>query len=129
MAIIINSVKEANIKIDFQWVHITVNADGDDCKFIYIAPKELENDDLQTYVDNKEDFYKREILRNMYLGADCYDEPLVIYGTDEEISGGWLKWIADGCKNAEVKGEDHEGNEYVITPETVIEKTAWVDLH
>ena len=119
MAITINSVKEANIKNDFQWIHITVNADGDDCKFIHIAPKELENDDLQTYVDNKEDFYKTEVLRNMYGGADCYNSSL------EDFEA----WVSAGCKNAEVKGEDMEGNEIVVTPETVIEKTAWVDSH
>jgi len=101
------------------WIFITVNADGGDCKFTHTAPSDLSGDDLQAYVDGREDFYKRELLRNMYEGADTYDAEL------EDFEA----WVSAGCKNAEVKGEDHEGNEYVITPETVIEKTAWVDSH
>tara|TARA_R100000501_G_C2568291_1_gene76160 strand:+ start:243 stop:599 length:357 start_codon:yes stop_codon:yes gene_type:complete len=101
------------------WIYITVNVDGDDCKFTHIAPIDLSGDDLQAYVDGREDFYKRELLRNMYVGADAYDSSL------EDFEA----WVSAGCKNAEVKGEDFEGNEYVITPETVIEKTEWVDSH
>jgi len=129
MTITINNTRPINGDASQKWIEISVTADGDVCKFTHVAPADLSGDDLQTYVDNKEDFYKTEILRNMYKGADCYNESYAYYDKDEKLSGGWLKWIADGCKNAEVKGEDMEGNEYVITPETVIEKTAWVDRY
>jgi hypothetical protein len=120
MTITINNTRSINGGDDSQkWIEISVTADGDDCKFTHVAPDDLSGDDLQTYVDDREEFYKKEVLRNMYKDADTYDSPL------EDFEA----WIAAGCKNAEVKGEDHEGNEYVITPETVIEKTAWVDSH
>ena len=99
------------------WIYITVNVDGDDCKFEHTAPKDLSGDDLQSYVDGREDFYKRELLRNMYGGADCYDSSL------EDFES----WVSDGCKNAEVKVEDGDGNEIVIKAEETISKKAWVD--
>ena len=120
MAITINNTRSINDGDDSQkWIEISVTVDSDDCKFTHVAPSNLSGDELQDYVDGREDFYKKELLRNMYKGADVYDDPL------EDFEA----WIAAGCKNAEVKGEDHEGNEYVITPETVIEKKAWVDSH
>tara|TARA_R100001086_G_scaffold248821_2_gene186675 strand:+ start:340 stop:765 length:426 start_codon:yes stop_codon:yes gene_type:complete len=117
MAITINSTSSANKKNDFQWIHITVNADSEDCKFTHTAPKDLSGDDLQAYVDGREDFYKRELLRNMYGGADCYNSSL------EDFEA----WVSAGCKNAEVKGTDVDGEEIVIKAEEVIEKKAWVD--
>jgi len=92
MAITINSTSDANKKNDFQWIHITVNADGDNCKFTHTAPKDLSGDDLQAYVDGREDFYKRELLRNMYKGADAYDKSL------EDFEA----WVSAGAENAEV---------------------------
>jgi hypothetical protein len=116
MTITINNTRPIIGGDDSQkWIEISVNVDGDDCKFTHVAPADLSGDDLQTYVDHREDFYKKEVLRNMYLGADTYNDPL------EDFE----EWIAAGCKNAEVKGEDLEGNEYVITPEKVIEKKVW----
>jgi len=117
MAITINSTSSANKKNDFQWIHITVNADGDNCKFTHTAPSDLSGDALQAYVDGREDFYKRELLRNMYDKSDCYDSSL------EDFES----WVSAGCKNAEVKGVDFDGEEIVIKAEEVIEKKAWVD--
>ena len=37
-------------------------------------------------------------------------------------------WVKAGCKNAEVKGVDDEGNEIIIKAEEVIKKKAWVDF-
>jgi len=76
----------------YQNVWVEVEADGDKCIFPHSAPAELEGDGLQAFVDGKEDFYRRELLRNMYPSADCYDSSL------ED----WDKWIAAGCKNAEI---------------------------
>jgi hypothetical protein len=118
MAITINNTQKLEGK-KYQNIFITVNVDGDDCKFTHSAPSDLSGDDLQAYVDSREDFYKKEMLRNMYEDADAYDDSL------EDFEA----WVSAGAKNAEVKGEDHEGKEYVITPEKVIEKKAWVDTH
>jgi len=75
-----------------KWVSVQVEADGDKCNFNHVAPADLEGDDLQAFVDGKEDFYQRELLRNMYPSADCYNSGL------ED----WDAWIAAGCKNAEI---------------------------
>ena len=116
MAITINSTRQPEGK-SYQHIFITVNVDGDDCKFTHSAPSDLSGDDLQSYVDSREDFYKVEILRNMYGGADAYDKSL------EDFE----KWVSDGCKNAEVKGTDANGEEITIKAEEVIEKKVWVD--
>ena len=76
MAITINSTRPVNGDVSQKWIEITVNADGDDCKFTHVAPADLDGDALQAYVDGREDFYKRELLRNMYSGADAYDSSL-----------------------------------------------------
>jgi len=93
MAITIN--KTSSIDDSQQWIYITVSADGDDCKFTHVAPADLDGDDLQAYVDGREGFYKRELLRNMYGGADAYDSSL------EDFEA----WVSAGAKNAEVKQE------------------------
>ena len=116
MAITINKT-EAVGDGSQNWIYITVNADGGDCKFTHTAPSDLSGDDLQSYVDGREDFYKRELLRNMYPDADVYNSSL------EDFEA----WISAGCKNAEVKGLDSDGEEIVIKAEEVIEKKAWVD--
>ena len=90
MAITINSTTP--LDEEQKWVSVQVEADGDKCNFVHSAPADLEGDDLQAYVDGHEDFYRRELLRNMYEGADCYDSSL------ED----WDKWIAGGAKNAEI---------------------------
>ena len=78
-----------------KWASVQVEADGDKCNFNHVVPADLEGDDLQAYVDGREDFYRRELLRNMYPSADCYNS-----GLKE-----WDKWIAAGCKNAEITEE------------------------
>ena len=100
-----------------QWVFMTVSVLGENYKYVYTAPKDLSDDALQSYIDGREDFYKRELLRNMYEGADAYDSSL------EDFEA----WVSAGCKNAEVKGVDADGEEIVIKAEEVIEKKAWVD--
>ena len=92
MAITISKTTKPSGK-SFQNIWIVVEADGDKCNFVHSAPADLEGDDLQAYVDGREDFYRRELLRNMYRGADCCNSSL------ED----WDAWIAAGCKNAEIK--------------------------
>jgi len=117
MVITINKIVPVNGDSSQNWIYMVVTADGDDCKFAHVAPSDLEGDDLQSYVDSREDFYKREILRNMYKGADAYDKSF------EDFEA----WVSAGCKNTEVKGVDADGEEIVIKAEEVIEKKAWVD--
>ena len=89
MAITINKTVPVNGDSSQNWIYMVVTADGDDCKFTHVVPSDLEGDDLQSYVDSREDFYKREILRNMYKGADAYDKSL------EDFES----WVSDGAKN------------------------------
>ena len=116
MAITINSTQKPEGK-SYQNIFITVNVDGDDCKFTHSAPSDLSGDALQSYIDGREDFYKRELLRNMYEGADAYDSSL------EDFEA----WVSAGAKNAEVKGTDIDGVEITIKAEETIAKKAWVD--
>ena len=58
MSITINKTKTIVQDDSQQWIFITVNVDGDDCEFTHVAPSDLEGDDLQTYVDSREDFMK-----------------------------------------------------------------------
>ena len=94
MAVTINKTETPTGK-PYQNIYITVNADGEDCKFTHSAPSDLSGDALQDYVDTNEDFYKRELLRNMYGGADAYDSSL------EDFEA----WVSAGAKNAEVSKE------------------------
>jgi len=94
MAITISKTEKPSGK-SFQNIWIVVEADGDKCNFVHTAPADLEGDDLQAYVDGREDFYKREVLRNMYPTADCYNADLETFE----------KWIAAGCKLEEISEE------------------------
>jgi hypothetical protein len=89
MALTITDIKQVGGK-DYQVVTVKVAVDGDNCLFTHSVPK-LDGDDLQSYADGREDWYKRELLRNMYEGADCYD------GSLED----WEAWTANGYINAE----------------------------
>ena len=107
---------------DSKTIFFTIEYDGEDYKWHGDSPLDA---DEQEFLDAKSDTLKAEILRKQYPDAvvphDEYDGKSVLESFEA--------WIAAGCKNAEVKDEDYAGNEYVITPETVIEKTAWVDSH
>jgi hypothetical protein len=116
MAITIN--KTTAIENDHrQWVFMTIPVLGENYKYVYTAPKDLSDDDLQSYIDGRENFYKEKVLRNLYPDADVYNSSL------EDFEA----WVSAGCKNAEVKGVDADGEEIVIKAEEVIEKKAWVD--
>ena len=109
-------VKPDGLSFQNVWIEVTV---GDDkCKYLYSAPSNLSGDELQSYLDSKEDYLKRDILRNMYGGSDAYDKSLKDFES----------WVSDGCKNAEVKGTDADGEEITVKDEEVIEKKAWVDV-
>jgi len=108
---------------DDKTVFFTIEYDGVDYKWHGDIPLDA---DPQNFMDTKSDTLKAEILRKLYSDAVV---PQLKNKSALESSAleSFEAWVSAGAKNAEVKGEDHEGNEYVITPETVIEKTAWVD--
>ena len=93
---------------------------GKDYKWHGDIPKDA---DAQDYLDAKSDTLKVEILRKRYPQAEV-----------EQLDGksaleSYEAWVSAGAKNAEVKGTDYMGNEYVIKAEETISKKTWVDTH
>jgi len=114
------SIQDTRNNADDKTVFFTIEYDGEDYKWHGDIPKDA---DPQEFLDAKSDTLKAEILRKVYR------EAVVPQLEDKPAFESFEAWITAGCKNAEVKGEDRGGSEYVITPETVIEKTEWVDSH
>jgi hypothetical protein len=98
-----------------QLVHVTISHGSDKYKYDMNTPV-LEGDALQAHCDAEEYKHLNNILYQLY-------DRNIQFSKEEE----WDEWINDGCKIAEVKGVDNEGNEIVIKAEEVIEKKAWVD--
>ena len=103
------------INDELQLVHVTISKGDDSYKYQMNTPV-LEGDDLQAHCDAREFKSLNNILYQVY-------DRNIQFSNEEE----WDEWIADGCKIAEVKGENSEGEEIVIKAEEVIEKKAWVD--
>jgi hypothetical protein len=82
-----------------QWVFVTLTVDGDDCQFTHVAPANLSGQDLQDFVDVKEDSYKFDILRDMYP-----DAPKSVKNDLADLE----QWILDGVD---------------------VEKVAWTNKH
>jgi hypothetical protein len=115
MAITINSSKD---NADDKTVSFTIAYGGKDYKWHGDIPKDA---DAQDYLDAKSDTLKAEILRKRYPQAEV-----------EQLDGksaleSFEAWVSAGCKNAEVKGVDADGEEIVIKAEETISKKAWVD--
>ena len=115
MAITIQSSRD---NADDKTVFFTIAYGGKDYKWHGDIPKDA---DAQAYLDAKSDTLKAEILRKWYPQAEV-----------EQLEGksdleSFEAWVSAGCKNAEVKGLDSDGEEIVIKAEEVIEKKAWVD--
>jgi len=103
MAITIN--KTTAIENDHrQWVFMTVSVLGENYKYVYTAPKDLSGDALQSYIDGREDFYKKKVLRNLYPDADVYNSSL------EDFEA----WVSAGCKNAVVTTPAVEASDAVM---------------
>jgi hypothetical protein len=103
------------INDDHQLVHVTISHGSDKYKYDMNTPV-LEGDVLQAHCDEEEKLHLTNILYQVY-GKN------IKFNTVSE----WDAWIDDGCKIAEVKGVDADGEEVVIKAEEVIEKKAWVD--
>ena len=115
MAITIQSSRD---NADDKTVFFTIEYGGKDYKWHGDIPKDA---DAQDYLDAKSDTLKAEILRKQYKDAEVPQ----LDGKSELES--FEAWVSAGCKNAEVKGLDSDGEEIVIKAEEVIEKKAWVD--
>ena len=116
MSIIIDNIKQVDGEDRFQHIWITVSMDSEKYKFQSSVPKSLTGDALQAYADGIEDFYKRELLRNMYGGADCYDSSL------EDFEA----WVSAGCKNTVVTTPAVEASD-AVTGERQKTKTVEVE--
>ena len=114
------SIQSSRDNADDKTVFFTIRYKNTDYKWHGDFPLDA---DAQESLDAESDKIKKGLLRMQYRDA------VVPRLEDKSALESFEAWVSAGCKNAEVKGEDHEGNEYVITPEKVIEKTAWVDSH
>ena len=115
MAITIQSSRD---NADDKTVFFTIEYGGKDYKWHGDIPKDA---DAQDYLDAKSDTLKTEILRKQYKDA------VVPQLDGKSALESFEAWVSAGCKNAEVKGLDSDGEEIVIKAEEVIEKKAWVD--
>ena len=98
-----------------KWIYLTINVDSEDCKFVHTAPEELSGDDLQAFVEIREDSYKFDILRDMYPNSGQ---------TDLESME---QWIADGPKIEVQTGTNENGDP--IMEEKMVEKVPWTGTH
>ncbi len=99
-----------------QWVFVTLAVDGSDCQFTHVVPANLSGQDLQDFVDAKEDQYALDILKDMYP-----DAPNIAKGSRADFE----QWILDGKVVPEVLDDE----ENVITPEYVSTKVPWTNQH
>ena len=90
MSVMIDKIVKPEGKA-YQNIWISVGSD----KILHSAPSDLDGEDLQTYVDDREDDYKIVVYQYMYPKADCYN------GSLKE----WDEWIDNGCKNPEITKE------------------------
>ena len=118
MAISIN--KSEDSREGSKLVYFTIGYGGKDYKWHGNMPSDA---DAQEYWDSESDRLIVKILRKQYSDA-------VVPQLENSTSlKDFEAWVSTGATNAEVKGEDFEGNEVVIKAAEVIEKKTWVDTH
>ena len=115
MSINIISTKERE---DYKLAYYSIEYGGKTYKWHGVMPLDA---DPQAYWDVKEEYLKERILRRQYLEAE------VPQLDGKSALESFEAWISAGCKNAEVKGVDADGEEIVIKAEETISKKAWVD--
>ena len=108
--------KITTINDELQLVYVTITKGSDKYKYNMNTPV-LEGDALQSHCDSVEFKHLNNILYQVY-------DKNIQFSTEDD----WDKWIANGCKIAEVKGTDADGEEIVIKAEETIAKKAWVDI-
>ena len=112
------TIQNSRNNADDKTVFFTIAYDGKDYKWHGDIPKDA---DAQDFLDAKSDTLKAEILRKRYRDAE------VPQLKDKSALESFEAWVSAGAENAEVKGEDSEGEEIVIKAEETISKKAWVD--
>jgi hypothetical protein len=111
---ILNNAQE--IDNDKQWVFVTLTVDGDECQFTHVASTDLTGQDLQDFVDVREDAYTLDILKDMYP-----DAPASTKGNRTDFE----QWILDG----KIVPEVLDDGDNVVTPEYVSTKILWTNTH
>ena len=112
------SIQSSRDNADDKTVSFTIAYGGKDYKWHGDIPKDA---DAQDFLDAKSDTLKAEILRKQYR------ESAVPQLDGKSALESFEAWVSAGCKNAEVKGVDADGEEIVIKAEETISKKAWVD--
>jgi hypothetical protein len=100
-----------------KWVFAIIpDVDGTDCEFTHVAPVDLSGSELEAFLDSKEDFYKLDILKDMYPGA--------IIPPSENLTPlkAFEAWIVSGHH---IPVLDSDGNETTV----VITKIPWTGKH
>ena len=117
----VSKTKPVNAK--WQFVAVTLSADGDSCLDIVATPV-LADVALQTYVDGQEDVYVLDVLKLMYPNAR----------PEERTLESFEAWITAGNTNAAYCRGKNESTEQACTDaggrwiaEEVIEKVPWVN--
>jgi hypothetical protein len=103
------------ISDELQLVNVTISHGSDKYKYDMNTPV-LEGDALQAHCDSEEYKHLNNILYQVY-------DRNIQFSSEAD----WDEWVSDGCKIAEVKGTDADGEEIVIKAEETIAKKAWVD--
>ena len=116
MAITIN--KSEDSREGSKLIYFTIGYGGKDYKWHGNMPSDA---DAQEYWDSESDRLIVKILRKEYPQAE------VPQLEGKSALESFEAWVSAGCKNAEVKGVDADGEEIVIKAEETISKKAWVD--
>ena len=119
MAIKIDSTQELPSPHDINNIYFTIDYDGNKYKWFGPVPKSA---NAQECLDAKSEQIKLDILRQHYPTAE------VPQLNDKSVLESFEAWVSEGCKNAEVKGTDANGEEITIKAEETIAKKAWVDI-
>ena len=78
-----------------QWVFMTIEVQGEDVEYTHVSLLELSQQELQDYVDVREDGYKLNILKDMYPESDH----LRFKTEDKNELEAMEEWITKGHKN------------------------------
>ena len=133
MAIELNDVKR--IDDDKNWIYITLTVDGDTVRTTSVNPwnqpgPPQTGEALQSWCDNREDWFALNILNQMYPNARYQDTE-----GDTDLAK-FTQWITNGHTNASYCSiAEHDTEESCLandgkwTPEEVITKVPFTDSH
>ena len=102
------SIQDTRDNADDKTVFFTIGYKSTNYKWHGDIPLDA---DAKEYLDAKSDTLKAEILRKQYSDA------VVPQLEEKSVLESFEAWVSAGCKNAEVKGVDADGEEIVIKAE------------